>query len=214
MEETEKQEPEKPEKKKKKEKKEGGGGGLSLPLIIGAAFGIIILIVVSVIIGIVVANKFMGGHDSAEGEAKGKTEQQAGKEKKEDPYSQEESYLSKLEGVMFMETGRITTNPKNGSSMFVVVNLALEFKKMNEDSDELKAIADKEGKLNIENPLVQKMVAKIKGKINQMIGSYTEAELQQNRPNLPEMFKKELKPVFKEFELMLGNVSIQEFIIQ
>lgn len=212
MEEEEKHEPELPEKKKKKEKTPGG---ISMPLIIGAAGGIIVLIIASVIIGIVVAGKFFGPQ-AAQEEANskdGKNKATANKEYKENPY-EGEMPLSQLEGVMFMETGRITTNPKNGTSIYVVMNLGFEFKKMDEESKELAAIADKEGKVAIENPLVQKMMARIRSTINQMIASYTEAELQNMRPQMPDVLKKQLKPVFKDYELILGNVSIQEFIIQ
>lgn len=205
----EKHEPEKPKKEKKPM------GPLSLPMIIGLAVGVILLVIASVIVGIVVASKFFAPHTEeaadAEGTKKAKTEKHA---PKEDPYAEGESYLARLEGVVYMETGRITTNPKGQSAMFVVVNLGLEFKLMDAENEGLAEMMDKEGKLNMESPITKKLMARIRGSINELLASYTEADLQTNRPKIPELIKQQLKPIFRDFELTLGNVTIQEFIIQ
>lgn len=205
--EAEKQEPLKPEKK----------GGLSLPLIIGAAVGILVIIILGVVLGVVVASKYFGsGHSEApiDGDGKAKKEHVAKSETAEDEFDTEGGYLSKLHDVMIMETGRITTNPKGAASVFVVVNFGLEFKKMDPDNEELKALAGKEGELNMEHPIMKKLMAKMRGVLNNMIGSYTQDELLAKRAELPELVKKELKPIFRDYELSLGSITIQEFIIQ
>lgn len=206
-EELEVQEPQKKEKKSL---------GVSLPLIIGAAVGILVIIVLGVVLGVVLSNKFMGGghSESADGKGKGKTENVGNKSKNlEEEFAVEEGYLSKLEDIMIMETGRITTNPKGAASVFVVVNFGLEFKKMDPDSEELKTLA-KEGAVNLEHPLMRKLGARMRGILNNMLASYTQQELLDKRQEMPELVKKELKPIFRDYELLLGNITIQEFIIQ
>ncbi len=204
-EEVEKQEPEKPKK---------SSGGLSLPLIIGAAVGVLVIIVLGVVLGMVVASKFFPSQPAEAGHEGDKKEHSVKDKHAKEFESTDESYLSGGHDVIFMETGRITTNPKGASSIFVVMNFGLEFKKMDPENEELKGFADAHGKLNLEDPVFIKLNAKIKGKINQFAASYTDVELQEKRTELPELLKKELRSVFKDYELVLGSVTVLEFIIQ
>jgi len=191
-------------------KKEKKSLGVSLPLMIGAAAGILVIIVLGVILGVFFASKFMGvQHAGGEGE-KGKTEKTA---KSNIAEEDEGDYLSKLKDIAIMETGRITTNPKGSSSVFVVVNFGFEFKKMDNDNKELKTLVN-EGAVNMEHPVIKKMMARIRSTLNKMIASYTKEELLEKRHEIPELVKKELRPIFRDYELLLVNVTIQEFIIQ
>jgi len=195
-------------------KKEKKALGVSLPLMIGAALGILLIIVLGVILGVFFATKFISPqHSGVESKDKGKTEQVKKEDTFDKEFSEEGSYLSKLEDIMLLETGRITTNPKGAASVFVVVNFGFEFKKMDPKNKELETFA-KEGAVNMEHPVIKKMMARIRSTINNLIASYTKEELLAKRPELPEIVKKELKPIFRDYELMLGNVTIQEFIIQ
>lgn len=195
-------------------KKEKKSLGVSLPLMIGAALGILVIIVLGVILGVFFASKFLGPQQANGDKNKGKTEKVAKSgDAFEEEFTSEGGYLSKLEDIMLMETGRITTNPRGAASVFVVVNFGFEFKKMNDDNKELANLA-KEGAVNMEHPVIKKMMARIRSTINNMIASYTKEELLEKRKELPEMVKKELRPIFRDYELLLGNVTVQEFIIQ
>ncbi len=196
----EKQEPLKPEKK-----------GMSMPLMIGAAVGVLVIVMLGVVLGVVVASKFIMPQPAATHEA---TAAKSGHSSNSGEFESEGRMLKNLHEVMLLETGRITTNPKGEASVFVVVNFGMEFKKLDPDNEELKKIAGAEGEVDHENPIMKKLMATMRGKLNNMLASYTKDELLAKRGELPEMVKKELKPIFKEYELALGNVTIQEFIIQ
>ncbi len=202
-EEVEVQEPQKKEKKSL---------GVSLPLVIVAAVGILVIIVLGVILGVVLSNKFIGNEGAADGKGNtagtAQTSQAAG-----DGMTVENGYLSKLEDVLLMETGRITTNPKGSPSVFVVVNFSIEFKKMDPDNSNLKTLA-KGSTVDMEHPFMKKLMAKLRGVLNNMLASYTQQELLDKRQELPDMVKEALKPIFREYELALGDVAMQEFIIQ
>lgn len=192
-------------------KKEKKSLGVSLPLMIGAAAGILVIIVLGVILGVFFASKFMGVQHSGGAEQKGKTENVS--KSKASLEAEDEDYLAKLEDIVLMETGRITTNPKGAASVFVVVNFGFEFRLMDKDKSEYKTLV-KEGTVNMEHPIMRKMMARIRSTLNKMIASYTKEELLEKRPEIPELVKKELRPVFRDYELQLINVTIQEFIIQ
>lgn len=192
-------------------KKEKKSLGVSLPLMIGAAAGILVIIVLGVILGVFFASKFMGVQHSGGGTEKGKTENVS--KTKENTEGADEDYLAKLEDIVLMETGRITTNPKGAASVFVVVNFGFEFRLMDKENSEYKTLV-KEGAVNMEHPIMKKMMARIRSTLNNMIASYTKEELLEKRPEIPELVKKELRPVFRDYELQLVNVTIQEFIIQ
>ncbi len=201
----EKQVPEKPPKKQ----------GMSLPLIIGAAVGVLVIVVLGVVLGVVVASKYFAPPASEANEEGGKkkTEKRAARD---DFYDEDEesSYLSKLDDVLLIETGRLTTNPRGGSSVFVVLDLHIEFKKMDQGNKALKDIADKSGVVNMEHIILKKMMSRIRSSINQLIAGMTEAEIHEKRTELPELIRTQLRPVFRDYELMLGRVMITEFIMQ
>lgn len=204
QEEVEKQEPLKPEKK-----------GLSLPLIIGAAVGVLVIIVLGVVLGVVITTKFFGPEHTEETATDGKAKKEkVTKSTVDEEFDTEGGYLSKLHDIILMETGRITTNPKGAASVFVVVNFGMEFKKMDPDNDELAKLVDAKGVLDMEHPAMKKLMARMRGVLNNMLASYTQDELLSKRSELPDLVKKEMKPIFRDYELSLGNVTIQEFIIQ
>ena len=199
-EELEKQEP---EKQKKKEKKASSGGGLPLPMLIGIGVGGVVLVLVTVILGYFIATKLFPSQQqvvvtNGQVKAENKTEQ-------EEPADVHES--------LYMETGRITTNPKDVPTTFVVLNLSLEFVPKNKDDEKTKEVLGKEG-VNTAHPTIQKMLARIKSMINNQIASTPMADLQAKRPELEKIYKELLQPTFKEFGFKLLNVGILEFIIQ
>lgn len=209
----EKQEPEKPKRKKKE------GGGLSLPVMIIVGLGAVVIQVVLVVA--VLKFVFPQGEDAHASDstatAKGqeeKKDEHGKKSEKEIDYDEYEDVLSKMEDIHYVETGKIITNPKGASSIFVVANFALEFKKMDKENEELKKMIDDKGEIKVEEPLYKKLMATTKNTINRLIASYTVEELQAKRLELTDQVKKELRPVYRDFELVIVKVNLVEFIIQ
>ncbi len=202
-EDLQKQEPEIPKKKEKKQ----GGGGLSLPMLIVVGVGGLVLVLVAVIFGYFIATKLFpsqpvivqGGHQTEN------AKKESGEEEEEEAPDAHE--------LMYMEIGRITTNPKDAPTTFVVINLSFEFKPRNKDDEAMKEVIGKEG-LNLESPIVKKMQGRIKSSINNFLASTTMVELNAKRPELQKLFLDLLKPTFKEYGFKLYNVSLLEFIIQ
>ena len=193
----EKQEPEKP-------KKESSNKILNapLPLIIGVGVGAIVLILVAVIFGYFIATRLFPSQPTS---AQVQTTESKANEK---------SATVNLQKTIFLETGRITTNPRDGATTFVVVNLGLEFMKKNEDDKALEGLTDAGGKIKPDEVIVQKLLARIKSSVNGFIASYNLQELQAQRPQLEEQFKTNLQPIFDEYGLRLVKVGLIEFIIQ
>ena len=195
-EDNKKQEPEKPNKSS-----ENKAMNFSLPLIIGIGVGGIVLILVAVVFGYFIATRLFPTQPVT-------TQAQATEEKTKD-----EQKNTDIHKTIFLETGRITTNPKDGATTFIVVNFGLEFVKI-EESKELEGLTDAAGKVKTEEVIVQKLLARVKSSVNTYIASYSLQELQMQRPELEEAFKNNLQPLFKEFDLKLVKVGLIEFIIQ
>ncbi len=175
-------------------------GGLGLVPILGIVFGSLLILILAtrfLFLPYIVEN--LGGNKNDTSETKKEEIKTATK----GPFAGVEKQL-----IKFIETGRITTNPLN-SDQFVVVNLGLRFYAQNENV--LKEIfgESKEGAT-----LPPDFMAQIRGKINQMLGSLTVTELQQRRNQFANEFKDSLKTIFANYELVLGEVFLQEFIIQ
>ncbi|MCX7908829.1 MAG: flagellar basal body-associated FliL family protein [Ignavibacteria bacterium] len=167
-------------------------GTIGLIPILGIVFGSLILLIIAtrfIFLPYIVEN-LSGGGKKAEEKAK------------------EEVKLDK-KLMKYFETGRITTNPLN-SDQFVVVNLAMKFSAR--DEKVLKEIFGEGGEAGA--VLQPEIMAPIRSKINQILGSLTVAELQQRRNNLANEFKDSLKPIFSSHQLILNEVYLQEFIIQ
>jgi hypothetical protein len=196
-EDNKKQEPEKPQKNT-----EHKTMNVPLPLILGIGGGAIVLIIVAEVFGYFIASRLFPSQGVV-------TQSQATVEK-----SKEEQKNTDIHKTIFLETNRITTNPKDGAATFIVVNLGLEFIKQNEESKELEGLTDPAGKVKTEEVIVQKLLAHVKTNVNTYIASYTLQELQMQRPELEESLKNNLQPIFKEFGLKLVKVGLIEFIIQ
>jgi hypothetical protein len=214
-EEEEIQQPEKPTKKKK------SSGGLSLPIMIAIGAGTLIVLVGASLFAINymvnnIIDKKLGAVQADSTQTHTKEDEHAKKEKEkskeiDETYKEleEEEYFETEEGVEYMETDRIVTNPKF-STRFAVLKLGLSYRIKVNDEEEEKEEEEVEG----EDPKVMKMQAQIRNIINNMIGSMTEEELQQNRQNLQIIVKEKLTPIFKKHKMFLRDVLIVEFIIQ
>ncbi len=175
-------------------------GGLGLIPILGIVFGSLLILILAtrfLFLPYIVEN--LGGNKKDTTEAK----KEESKTETKGPFAGVDKKL-----IKFIETGRITTNPLN-SDQFVVVNLGLRFYALNEN-----AIKEFMGEAKEGSSLPPDFMAQIRGKINQILGSLTVAELQQRRNQLANEFKDSLKTIFSNHELTLGEVYLQEFIIQ
>lgn len=204
----EKQEPEKPKKKEKKE----GKGGLSLPIIIIGSVGGLILIVVTVIFGYFVATKLfpqqpviVNGSVATEQKSDSHSDAHHEEEENEDADHHHSAY---------METGRITTNPKDAPATFVVLNLSIEFEPKDPKDPVFAEAIDAHGAIKLDAPIMKKLLGSIKNTINNSLASMTLTELNAKRPELTKMYKDTLKPVFKSYDLKLYEVGLLEFIVQ
>jgi flagellar basal body-associated protein FliL len=210
-EDQEKQIPEKPKKK---------SGGMSMPMLLGVIGAIVIFQAVLIFL---LFKYFIAPQPTpAEGEH-AKTEQtehdgdDEDKPKAKDWKYDEFTLDEKL--VQLYETGRITTNPKN-SDKFVIINLAILYiVKDQETLEEIKAEKAAEGGggegEGEDNSLFShKQRIRIKGTINNILGSYSDEQLFAQRDSLPSIFKRGLAGIIDDHRMKVKEVIVQEFIIQ
>jgi len=210
-EEQEKQIPEKPKKK---------SGGMSMPVLLGVIGAIVMF--QAVLIFLLFKFFISPQPTTAEGEHE-KTEQtEHESESKDKPNAKDWKYDEftldeKL--VQLYETGRITTNPKN-SDKFVIIDLAIIYiVKDQETLEEIHAekAADGGGAHSGEEDhslFSHKQRIRIKGTINNILGSYSDEELFSQRDSLPNIFKQGLAGIIDDHRMKVKEVIVQEFIIQ
>ncbi len=207
------QEPEMPTKKPKK----SGGGGFSTPVWIGIIAGGLVVNIVLIIFAIklfvvqpVAPASENGSKEHTENVDKGNNSHdgthEADSEEDLDKL-EEENVLNGDENVQFKETGRITTNPKNSTS-FVILNLGLEYRERHSEED-----SDGGGHGAAAPAGPDPVMARVKGVINNTIGSMTVEELQ-DRETLRTKLKEEIKKVYKKHHIYLRDVILVEFLIQ
>ncbi len=194
----EKQKPEKPKKSR--------DAGVSLPVLLGIIGGVLVIFMAFIYFLVLpYLVEGLGGDNTASAGANSEeVADSEGKNDGENPENEELSEFMADESMMhFVQTGRITTNPKQ-SSNFAVIDLGLEFI----SKEEIESHG--EGG-NIFSP---KMNAKIKSTVTSVIGSYSDDWLLANRDSLSVILFDKLKPEFKDNDMLLKDVILQEFIIQ
>ncbi len=204
------QEEGKAEKKAKKEKKEGG---LPLPMIIGGAAGLVILIALSVILGTIIASNFFAPQQASV-QAVENADKANDKSKKKIPADEDDPDAPADDDMHIFETGKITTNTKGASNIYVVLELAVDFKPYDPEDEKMKALVNEKGEINKELPLYNKLKMQVTSQITNVLASYTEPELQAARPELNNIMRTQLKSVFRKFELKLGDVHVVTFLVQ
>lgn len=180
--------------------------------------GIIAGTVVIMVVVLFLAFKFLiypdlkqltgGGHtDSTATVEKSKEEIEKEEKKKADAWMDEEdaSFFENEENTHFVETGRITTNPRGTTKQFVVINLGLIYMTKPEES---------KGHETASKELQPTTVARIRHGVNMTLGRYSADELKLRQDSLPYFFKEQLKPIFRQGKMLLKDVIIQEIIIQ
>ena len=187
--------------KNEKEKKEKKGSPLKMILLI---VGILVVNAI-VVIGVVKFFFADSGHDEHPKEAK--SEQMGHSE--EDEFAQfknpEETFFETESQRKMLSTGRITTNPANSIKKFIIVNLGLEYR--------IKPDLPVE-EFDLEKPLMQKIMIRLKSKITDRVGSMRVEELVRQRSELTTIFKADLQELFNENQMFLREVYLNEFLIQ
>jgi hypothetical protein len=218
---------------KKKVKKPRKEGEIPVILIVGGAFAGVIVIILSVIIGVIIANTLFPqafkADAKAETEQTEKTDEIDKKEKLEEPvpdgeYDSRSLLLSGDEWYSF-KSDKITTNVKNSINTFVVMSVMVDYQVHFKEELTAKGFL-KAAEEAAENPLppavdttsalYQKLKQIVASRINDFIGTYSEQELQQMRTDaqlkFSDRFKEYLKPTFKDFGLIIGEVHFVEFM--
>lgn len=196
-------------------KKEKAKSGMNPIVMAGIIAGIVVATVTLVFIGFSIfimpsLNQGNSGvsQDSIASDGKGTQEQELSPKSKLD---YDINFLTDDEKakVIFESTGRITTNPKNAPSKFVVIDLGLSFlPKEEKDLQELKG--DKSN-----SKLWKMIMAETRHSVNNSIRSLTTEELEATpTDSLVNIFSKEIEPIFSSKKILLTKVLIQEFIIQ
>ena len=203
------------EPKQVPEKPKGNSGIPGIVQLVGIISGTVVIMVIILFL----AFKFLvfpdlkqltgaGRLDSTAVGEKSKEELAKEAEKKKDAWMNEEdaSFFQNDENTHFVETGRITTNPSGSTDRFVVINLGLIYltKPGEKESGE-------EGGAAALSPTI---IARIRGGVNMVLGKYTAEQIKSQQDSLPNVFKKELKPIFRQGKMLLKDVILQEIIIQ
>lgn len=200
-----KQKPEKPKKAK-------GPTEMSLPVLLGIIGGVLVIFMAFIyflVLPALVDGISGNTEDNTAGTEQMETSEEGshdGDEKeKGDGMSEEDEYLAGDEGLHFVETGKLMTNPKGSANKIVVLNLGLEFRTKGDEEEE----SHGEGEL-----ISIKMMAKIKGIVNTTIGQWTIEDLDTKRDSIASYLKDGMKPLFKKNDMFLRDVILQEYIIQ
>ena len=206
------QEPLKPKKK----------GELGLVMIIGIIAGTLILLV-----GLLYAVFWFGVRPyivppppataetakDAHGESS-KKDKEEGAEGEEGKDGEKPEFNAHDPLAKFFVTGRITTNPRGSASNYVVIDLGIYAYYKDEEAKEKAESGGGHGGSTDKTAMTPELGTLVKGVINRILGSMSVDDLQARRDSLPIVFKKELKPVFKENHFKIFNVVLQEFLIQ
>ena len=187
--------------KDEKAKKEKKGSPLKMILMV---VGILVVNAI-IVIGVVKFFFADAGHDEHPKEAK--TEEQDHNEKDEfaEFKNPEETFFETESQRKIISTGRITTNPANSIKKFIIINLGLEYR--------IKPDLPVE-EFDMEKPLMQKLMIRLKAKITDRLGAMRVEELVRQRSELTALFKEDLQEIFNENQMFLREVYLNEFLIQ
>jgi flagellar basal body-associated protein FliL len=213
---------------KSKEKKEDG---IPLVLMIGGALGGVVMIIVSVIIGTIIANKlFPPQIGTAVVEEEHTTTDGKGHHKKLEPFPEDneiEGTISLLEDSDWLtfDSCKIQTNVKSPAGMIGIIDVAVSYKPHYVEELTIKGFLQEpgvdghgnptSGGANKESTLYKKLKLNVSSALLGFIGSHTADELQNMQSNgtLSDSLKVNLKQPFKDIGLIVGKVDITSFII-
>lgn len=205
-EEKEGQEPVKPEADDKVKK----SAGLKLPFVLGIIAGVLVILILAV--RFLFLPYIVGSLTSEATAGESKTEGESKSEHGNNPLKEELDVFKANEKLSeFFQTGRITTNPK-ASTQFVVADFGIIF--FPKDEESLKELYPEGKEEEGSSALPPTLSSRVRGIINSVLGSMTAEELQIKRDSIPVYVMTNLKPFFKEKNLFIKEVILQEFIIQ
>ena len=213
-------------KKSKKQKAPKKEVAIPIPLMIGGALGVVIMIIASVIIGTVLANKLFPPHSGTIIVAEEDEEINEKKQtKKHKPFPEEdedfENAISLLQDGewLTLEDNKAQTNVK-GSTTICVIDIAVTYKAHYVEELKNKGFLVETGKdsppsANKDNELYVKLKRNVKTSLLDFISKHTASELQdmQSSGKLSENLKVHLKNSFRDIGLVIGKVEITYFII-
>jgi hypothetical protein len=193
------QEPEQAEKKSK---------GLS-PTVKYIAIGVGALIVNVIVLIVLIKFVFnTGGDESPDKKSKiAKVKGGHGDEEEDGGHhgeDEEKEFFAVEKERKLLELGRITTNPKNSSS-YVAISISCIYRTKGE-------IPEEDAKP--ESEYMRKLIGKVKSTIINEIASNTVEDIQAKRLDLENILRDKLKPIFKDRQMFLREVVINEFILQ
>jgi len=229
-------EPVEPSSKKSKPKKEGE---IPIILIAGGALGGVVLIILSVVIGTIVANKlfppYYEGIENAIQEVyadmkkKEETTEDAKEQRKLPAFPDEDTgfegshlFAADVEWFTFVSSD-ITTNTRGSTQMFAQVKVSIDYNIHYKEELVARGFAVEEPaaekgasptlKVIESSTLYKRFNLAVESKINDFIGLHSDAELQAMRQSFGEKLREELKPTFREFGLIIGKVNVTKFIV-
>ena len=229
---NEEAENESPIKKEKKQKTPRKEGEIPMLFMIGGALGVVVMIIVSVIIGTVIANKLFPpvgfSVASVEGHGDGEHEDEDGKVKLK-PFVEEdiEDTISLLQDEKWLtiDNCKAQTNVKGSASTLGIITIAAIYKPYYTEELSNRGFLTEGGKdghgnplppgVNKESELYKKLQVNIKSALTSFISKHTAEELQdlQSNGDLPDSLKSALKNPFKDIGLVLGKVDITDFMV-
>lgn len=184
-----------------KAKKDKKGSPLKMILMI---VGILVVNAI-IVIGVVKFFFADAGHDEHPKEATSEQKGHAPKDEFAEFKNPEESFFETENQRKMLSTGRITTNPANSIKKFVIINLGLEYRIKPDLPEE---------EFDLEKPLMQKLMIRLKAKITDRLGSMRVEELVRQRSDLTTLFKADLQEIFNDNQMFLREVYLNEFLIQ
>ncbi|MER3328498.1 MAG: hypothetical protein RIF34_02885 [Candidatus Kapaibacterium sp.] len=187
--------------KDEKEKKEKKGSPLKMILLV---VGILVVNAI-IVIGVVKFFFADAGHDEHPKEATAEQQGHSGDDEFAEFKNPEETFFETENQRKILTTGRITTNPANSIKKFIIVDLGLEYR--------IKPDLPVE-EFELEKPLMQKLMIRLKAKITDRIGNMRVEELVRQRSELTKLFKDDLQEIFNENQMFLREVYLNEFLIQ
>ena len=226
-------EKEAPAKKEKKQKPPTKEGAIPMVLMIGGAFGGVVMIIVSVIIGTVIANKLFPPVSFPvaaveEHHEENQHEDEHGKAKlKSFPEEDMEDDISLLQDGdwLTIDDCKAQTNVKGNASMMGIITIAAMYKPHYVEELSHKGFLTEAGKdghgnptppgVNKESELYKRLKLNIKTALTSYISKHTADELQdmQSHGELADSLKGTLKKSFRDIGLIVGRVDITEFLV-
>lgn len=127
----------------------------------------------------------------------------------EDPHELEKQ-------IHFVKTEQIVTNPKGASSMFIIVELGIEFRMKPDEEGDGGGHGGGGDEITADSPFLKIPMARTKAEVSKILGSMTAQELQTiDRDTLRMEIKEAIAPAFnKQGKMYLRDVIFTQYVLQ